>query len=170
MLLGGKAATGDPGPLDENPWGMAAGYALGSSLTALWESLGILPVAVFGDGFGEITAAHAAGVLTLEEGMRLALVWGDPNAAYPVLEPRSPGIALLSGLTGEPVTVAEKLDGSYWRRLAQNPADIALFANSLRAQQVDVVISQGHASDSYGSLFAGPVRSPETGWPASLPG
>ena len=174
VMLDARNSAENLGLAEASPWGIAAGYALGSALTALWKSLGIVPAAVFGNGFGEITAAQAAGVLTLEEGMRLALVWGDPNAAYPVLEPRPPSLALLSGLTGDVVPATEKLDGSYWRRLAQQPDEPAQFGGFLRAQRIDVVISQGHAAGSNGTQGAGTTQFSAADWQPhcldSLPG
>ena len=55
----------------------AAGYALECALTDLWNSMGINPTVVIGSGPGEISAAHAAGVISLEEGLRLAWTLGE---------------------------------------------------------------------------------------------
>ena len=46
-------------------------YSIQAGLTALLHSWGIVPDAVTGHSVGEIAAAHAAGVLTLEEGLQL---------------------------------------------------------------------------------------------------
>ena len=61
--------SGAQGDLDEPSWTQPAIYALECALTALWRSVGIEPVAVLGHSLGEIAAAQAAGVFTLEEGM-----------------------------------------------------------------------------------------------------
>ncbi|MEU4824522.1 SDR family NAD(P)-dependent oxidoreductase [Actinomadura sp. NPDC023710] len=42
-------------------------FAFGCALTRMWRSLGVEPGAVVGHSLGEITAAHAAGALTLDE-------------------------------------------------------------------------------------------------------
>lgn len=50
--------------------------ALACAQGAMWRSLGAEPVVVAGDGIGEIAAAHLAGVHSLEDALRLALVRG----------------------------------------------------------------------------------------------
>jgi thioester reductase-like protein len=47
-------------------------FAIQAGLTALWRSWGIVPEAVVGHSVGEIAAAHAAGVMELEEAARVA--------------------------------------------------------------------------------------------------
>ena len=68
--------SGPEHDLDEPRWTQPAVYALECSLTALWESVGIEPVAVLGHSLGEIAAAQAAGVFSLEEGMKFASARG----------------------------------------------------------------------------------------------
>ncbi|HRJ71886.1 MAG TPA: SDR family NAD(P)-dependent oxidoreductase, partial [Terrimicrobiaceae bacterium] len=49
-----------------------ANFALQAALTRLWESHGIRPAAVVGHSVGEVAAAYAAGVYTLEEAVRVS--------------------------------------------------------------------------------------------------
>ena len=63
--------SGESGP--ERTLGDPALYVLQCALTALWSSVGVRPGVVVGFGAGELAAAHAAGVLSLEEGLRLAV-------------------------------------------------------------------------------------------------
>jgi acyl transferase domain-containing protein len=47
-------------------------FALQIGLAAMWQSLGVTPAAVVGHSAGEIAAAHVAGMLSLEEAIRVA--------------------------------------------------------------------------------------------------
>ena len=73
VMFGRASAAGD---LDEPRWTQPAIYALECALTALWDSVGIRPDVVLGHSLGEIAAAYAAGVLTLEDGLRFASARG----------------------------------------------------------------------------------------------
>ncbi len=68
--------SGSEEDLDEPRWTQPAIYALECALTVLWRSVDIEPVAVLGHSLGEIAAAQAAGVFTLEEGMKFAWARG----------------------------------------------------------------------------------------------
>ncbi len=74
-VMFGRNGTG--GLLDEPAWTQPAIYALECALTALWKSVGVRPGAVVGHSLGEIAASQAAGVLTLEQGLRYAAVRGE---------------------------------------------------------------------------------------------
>ncbi|UBI40351.1 type I polyketide synthase [Streptomyces mobaraensis] len=66
----------------------AARWAVAVSLTALWRHHGVRPSAVVGDGIGEVAAACAAGVLSLEDGARVvAGEAGDAVAPRPAEVP-----------------------------------------------------------------------------------
>ena len=58
--------------LSDTMWEQPALYALECALTALWASVGIRPDVVVGHSVGELAACQAAGVFSLEDGMRLA--------------------------------------------------------------------------------------------------
>ena len=74
---------GAMGSVDDTTWTQPALYALGCALSALWESVGVRPVAVLGHSVGEFAAAHVAGVYGLEEGLRLASVRGELMGSLP---------------------------------------------------------------------------------------
>ena len=74
---------GAAGRVDDTTWTQPALYALGCALSALWESVGVRPVAVLGHSVGELAAAHVAGVFGLEEGLRLASVRGELMGSLP---------------------------------------------------------------------------------------
>ena len=63
---------GEAGELGDTAWEQPALYALECALTALWSSVGLTPDVVVGHSIGELAAAQAAGVFSLDDGMRLA--------------------------------------------------------------------------------------------------
>ena len=73
VMFGRDGGTGD---LGDTAWEQPALYALECALTALWASLGVRPDVVVGHSIGELAAARAAGVFTLEDGMRFAAARG----------------------------------------------------------------------------------------------
>ncbi len=80
VMFGRPGASGD---LDDPAWTQPAIYTLECALTALWDSLGLRPDAVVGHSLGEIAAAHAAGVFSLETGLRFASTRGRLMGAIP---------------------------------------------------------------------------------------
>ena len=73
VMFGRPGGTGD---LGDTAWEQPALYALECALTALWASLGVRPDVVIGHSIGELAAAQAAGVFSLEDGMRFAAARG----------------------------------------------------------------------------------------------
>ncbi len=67
---------GDSAPIHETAWTQPALFAIEYALTQLWRSWGIEPAAVIGHSVGEYVAACVAGVMTLEEGLRLMAARG----------------------------------------------------------------------------------------------
>jgi acyl transferase domain-containing protein len=54
-------------------WRQPALFVLQAALTRLWQSWGVEPDVVLGDGLGQYAAACAAGVMTWEDGFRLVV-------------------------------------------------------------------------------------------------
>ncbi|MDE0361664.1 MAG: beta-ketoacyl synthase N-terminal-like domain-containing protein [Rhodospirillaceae bacterium] len=75
-LLDVMFGRADSEQLSDTAWEQPALYALESALTALWSSVGVRPDVVLGHSVGEIAAAQAAGVWSLEDGMRFACTRG----------------------------------------------------------------------------------------------
>ena len=63
--------------LGQTAWTQPALYALQVALLAVWRAWGIEPQVVLGHSVGELASAHAAGVMSVETGMVLALVRGE---------------------------------------------------------------------------------------------
>ncbi|MDE0673518.1 MAG: SDR family NAD(P)-dependent oxidoreductase [bacterium] len=73
VMFGREGAEGE---LGDTAWEQPALYALGCALTALWSSVGVRPGVVMGHSVGELAASQAAGVFSLEDGMRFATARG----------------------------------------------------------------------------------------------
>ena len=136
-VMFGRAGTADS--LDDPAWAQPAIYALECALTALWASVGIAPSVVAGHGLGEIAAAQAAGVFTLEEGLRLAAAPDDADAVLAAVELAPPSCTFVSSLTGQVV----EPDGSYWRRQARDPVAFGACIETLAERGVQVVVELG---------------------------
>ncbi|MDE0417908.1 MAG: SDR family NAD(P)-dependent oxidoreductase [bacterium] len=93
-LLDVMFARGDASEdLGDTAWEQPALYALECALTALWWSVGVRPSAVVGHSAGELAAAQAAGVFSLEDGMHFSQARGtalsstSPGAMAAVFAP-----------------------------------------------------------------------------------
>ena len=175
VMFGHAEAAGD---LNDADWAQPALYALECALTALWASVGIRPNVALGHGTGEIAAAQAAGVLTLEDGLRFALTRGTLMAALPGVDPNQsldglevafaesevspPSLTLVSGVTGQVVDADSPLDGAYWRMQACETAAFSAGVSTLAELGVDAVIEIGPGA------VLGPQVNPE--WPDSSNG
>ncbi|MBF0426015.1 MAG: aminotransferase class III-fold pyridoxal phosphate-dependent enzyme, partial [Magnetococcales bacterium] len=70
-VLYGTAA--DRALLDQPTYAHPAIFAFGCALVTLWRSWGVEPTALLGHSIGEYVAAWAAGVFSLEEGLRIVV-------------------------------------------------------------------------------------------------
>lgn len=74
------------------------------SLAQLWIDWGIQPSAVFGSGVGEYVAASLAGVLSLEDALRLVVARSQPNTFDKIVETvtyHPPVLPMVASVTGE---------------------------------------------------------------------
>ena len=125
--------NGNTEDLGDTAWEQPALYALQCALTALWSSVGVRPSVVIGHSVGEIAASHAAGVFSLEDGMRFAAVRGT----------------LLSGT--DPGTMAA---------VFASPEDVASTIKKLNAQSDSVGLSIAGYNGAH-QVVSGPVADIE---------
>ena len=154
-VMFGTGVAGDY--LSQPEWANSVAYALQVALTALWASMGILPSAVLGRGIGEIAAAHAAGVLSLEDGLRLAAALTGPGAALPVVPVAPPALTWVSGINGGPVRDIAKMDNAFWRRLAGSDDAFEDGSKSLVETGVDLAVDLGFAANGSQKVDLAPI-------------
>ena len=174
-MFGRPEAAGD---LRDAAWAQPALYSLECALTALWASIGIRPNTVLGQGTGEIAAAQAAGVFSLEDGLRFVLARStlmavlpgvDPNqslkgleVAFEDVEVSPPSLPMISCVTGRVIDASNSLDGAYWSRQARESAELGICAVTLVELGIDTVIELGPKA------VMGPQMS--EAWPVSSNG
>ena len=160
VMFGRSEAAGN---LSDAAWAQPALYSIECALTALWASIGIHPNAVLGQGIGEIAAAQAAGVFSLEDGLRFTLARSALMAALPGVDPNqslmglevavgdisvaSPSLTMVSGVTGQVVDPSAPLDGAYWRRQAREIAALDVCASTFAELGIDLVLEIGPESN-----------------------
>ncbi len=127
------------GDLDDPAWTQPAIYALECALTALWSSLGIEPELVVGHSLGEIAAAHAAGVFSLADGMRLAMGRGELMSNL-----REPGAmaAVFAPVPEVAAAVRQQHDASGDSRLAISADNGAHLMVSGPSSDVDALLAR----------------------------
>ncbi|WP_367136606.1 MULTISPECIES: type I polyketide synthase [Streptomyces] len=88
-------------------------FALQCALTRLWQDTGVAPGTITGHSVGEYAALHAAGALTLEDGLRLTAERGRlmqklcaPGAMAAVPLTRGAALALAAEVPGAELSVA----------------------------------------------------------------
>ena len=147
---------GNAGDLDDPAWTQPAIYALECALTALWESIGLRPDIVVGHSLGEIAAAQAAGVFSLEDGLAFAAA-NDPGHTLTTTTINPPRATFISGLTGKPLPPDTLLDAGYWADQARNPVAFRACISALAELETGTVIEIGPQP------VLGPMIS--LGWP-----
>jgi acyl transferase domain-containing protein/acyl carrier protein len=108
--------------LDHTDAAQPALFALQVGLAALWRSWGVTPAAVVGHSVGEVAAAYAAGVLSLEEAARVVALRGRS------MEPaKGQGrMAAVELPEAEARAALEGLEGRVWVAAVNGPAATVL--------------------------------------------
>jgi len=106
------------------------------ALAALWRSWGVEPAVVVGHSIGEVAAAYVAGVLTLEDAMRVICAQGRIIGRL-----RGKGAMAVVGLAWErAVEVLPEYAGRVWRVIHASPEWTVLAARPEVLEQVLVAL------------------------------
>ena len=152
-----------------------ADYAMEAALTAYWNSVGVAPVAAMGQGPGGVAAAHAAGVLSVEDGIRIVAELSGSGSGLGNVAPKSPTLAWISGSTGQPVQPSRDLDEAFWREMLSQPKAQSLVAEFPSDLEIDLVLDIGACGSGVGPrrIYRDAAQSPAPesaqtgGWPGS---
>ncbi len=106
----------------------ASAFTRQYALSEFWRACGIEPSVVLGYGSGEIVAASVTGVLSLRDGLRLAIAKAGngpatPDAAASQIQYRTPRIPLLANLLGprlDETPIYSSGDGQYGQYSSQS--------------------------------------------------
>ena len=168
-ILGRERYDGDP---SKAAWYRPAIYAMECALVELWRSIGIQPQAAVGLNLGEVAAARAAGMLSLDDGLRLAAVQmerplgGDAEQVRIDLEPLVSGIAvtepshaLISGFACGLMQSDEALKQGCWLHPAPGPEAIPACADTLADLEIRLLVGIGTGSPIGAAIAAAGTSS-----------
>ena len=128
--------------LDEPAWSGLCVWALQCALAAMWQSVGVRPNVVVGDGLGEIAGGQAAGVFGLDEGL-LLLTARDMESPPVNVDVAPPRLAMVSAETGQAVGADEALDSAYWQRQRRTAPALDRSVATLANLGVEVLVEIG---------------------------
>jgi acyl transferase domain-containing protein len=162
--------------LVKSTWRQPALFVLQAALAKLWQSWGVEPDIVLGDGLGQYAAACAAGVMTWEDGLRLvarrsrimaevpanaelvASAQHCESTASPELLDEFEQFAdtfdyfpadrpLICNLSGDVVPVHRLLGGSHWKRHLAESRPLEKSVQTLSAHDCTLVLELGPDAD-----------------------
>ena len=112
-----EVVTARDAPLGDIEVSCPALVSMEIALAALWRSWGVEPAAVVGHSIGEVAAAHVAGVLSLEDAMRVICEQGRTMGRL-----RGRGAMAVVGLPWEQAAeVPAGVPGPLWRVVHASP-------------------------------------------------
>ncbi|MEI6260588.1 MAG: type I polyketide synthase [Deltaproteobacteria bacterium] len=129
-------STGQRMELNDTAYSQPALFAVSYALFELWKSWGIKPSLVMGHDVGEYAAACAAGVFSLEDGLKL-VTEHEHHSSFKTLR-----IGIVSSLTGELIT-----DGmaqpDYWARHLKEPVKFRAGMETLKREGCGIFLEIG---------------------------
>lgn len=125
-------AAGATTPLNETAYAQPATFAIEYALAMLWRSWGIEPVAVLGHSLGEYAAACVAGLLSLEDALRVVAERGRITHALPA------GGSMAAVFADESVVASQLThgDGQVWIAAYNGPEHVVISGATAAVQAV----------------------------------
>jgi len=170
-------APGERTPLDEPSYAQPALLAVGYALAETWRAWGIQPAAVVGHGLGEYAAAVVAGVLGLEDALKLTVARGRlmqerrGEGAMAMLASfeqvasevrfHPPQVPMISSLTGARMEGQEPGSPAYWRRQFHEPVLFDAAMHTLVGMSLDAWLEVGPTPTLLGLARCGVRGAPE---------
>ena len=135
-------------------------FALQSALIALWSNVGVTPSVTVGFGASEITAACAAGFLSLEDGVRLTAQYSEVLEAITkgteveaalkkldlllkTLAVSPPTVSMISSCRGNLIKSSSLEDPDHWMQQIQQTTSWGACAKTLASRGVNRIIQMG---------------------------
>lgn len=124
------------------------------ALAEMWQNWGIVPSAVAGEGVGELVAANLAGIVTLEDALKIMLHWDHSISGADELPLESvknlinqttfeqPQIHFITGKTEELTSSA------YWTSLLEESQESVLKLDTLKEQEIHVIFEIGISNEN----------------------
>ena len=140
---------GGPALPPQSSHAAAASFAVEFAVAELWRSWGVQPSAVLGHGVGEYVAACVAGIMSVEDALRLATSGGDRfDTVAGSVQWSRPNVPIVSSVLAQLVTGEEMSQAGYWRR---SPVDARSDSRSLGALLEDgqrTIVIMGGLTDA----------------------
>jgi polyketide synthase 12 len=131
-----EALTAEEARLGDIEVSCPAIVAMELALAALWRSWGVEPAAVVGHSIGEVAAAHVAGVLSLEDAMRVICHQGRTIGKL-----RGQGAMAVVGVPwARALEVLPEFEGRVWRAIHASPDWTVLAAEPEVLEEVLVAL------------------------------
>ena len=126
---------------DESSLGKAILFSLEYAFAEIWQSWGIKPDAVMGEGPGKYLAAYYAGVISLSTAVDL--LCADSDLATKIIDSQfsNPRIFHMSSATGRAVTVGDLKSPSYWQKNDSSSLQTAMENLSHKGYKVFIEIA-----------------------------
>ncbi len=145
----------------------AALFAVEYATASLWREAGVEPVALCGQGIGEIVAATVAGVLELGAGMQMACVrarmrepgladggQADLRRLVESLPRKAPQVPMLSSLTGAWLTAEQALDPEHWVQVLRGSHSYSPSAAALLGESAEILLQVGPGRAAMDAVLA----------------